>query len=66
MRYFANVYAYDVMDSVQITVSLRTVGDQEEDTLSVVLHTATTILGKGEDNPREWLRDALVGALEIV
>ena len=62
----ATVHAYDVMDSVHIIVSLRSTTEDRAECIEPVLHLATTIQGTGEVDEREWLRDALVAALEVI
>jgi hypothetical protein len=66
MMYIATVHAYDVLERVQITVSVREQPDSREERIGTVLTIATTVPGVGEDSPREWLRDVLVAALERV
>lgn len=62
--YYATLYAYDVMDRVQITAQVRSTSPGPEGTIETRFHSATTIPSVGETDPREWLRDVLVGALE--
>jgi hypothetical protein len=66
MRYFASVYAYDVMDQVSITVAIRSQGDTPETPITTELTIATTVPGTGESDPRKWAMDALVAALETL
>lgn len=64
MRYEARVTAYDMLD--QVTVSARVwdfhesqVGDERD------YHWfTTTVEGEGEEDPREWLKAALIALLE--
>jgi hypothetical protein len=62
--YSATVHAYDVMDRVQITVTMRATIEDRSEAIETLFHTATTVPSTGERDPREWLRDALVAALE--
>jgi len=66
MWYIATVNAYDALDKVVVAAVLRSttgeVGDPLEDRLKVV--TATD--GVGEDDERQWLKDALVALIEAL
>lgn len=63
MRYEMRLTAYDVMDMVQVAVVLESLGDgQSEVERRLVL--ATVVQGVGRSDPDEWMRDALVAALE--
>lgn len=55
--------AYDAMDGVVVTVSLRSYDEQAEKG-ELVLLVSDTIRGRGESDPRKWARDALVAMLE--
>lgn len=66
MYYSASLYAYDVMDRVSVTLAIRATGDTPESSIETVLHTATTVPGTGETDPRKWAMDALVAALETL
>ena len=59
----ATVHAYDCMDQVQVSVQARDIDEDihEGDPPYVLV---TTFPGTGEDDPRQWLRDLLVGILE--
>lgn len=60
----ASVHAYDVMGNVFVTASVQRQEGTTEGSTVLVLQASTTFAGVGEDDPREWLRDALVGLLE--
>ena len=66
MWYIATVNAYDALDKVVVAAVLRSttgeVGDPIEDRLKVV----TTTDGVGEDDERQWLKDALVALIEAL
>lgn len=64
--YMASVNAYDCMDTVHVIVSVRSTTADRSEAIESLLHTATTIPGVGESDPREWLRDVLIGALEAL
>lgn len=66
MRYIASVHAYDVMSSVTTTVLVKEFPDDPEQPPSTVLVCTTTVPGTGESDPREWVKDALVGMLEAL
>lgn len=64
MRLLGSIYAYEAMGRVVVTAR---VWDERRETAErgIDLLTARTeFAGTGEDDPREWLRDALVGMLE--
>lgn len=58
------IYAYDAMDQVQVVVRFQETA--EPNTHSAVWDTVlhTSIQSVGEPDSREWMRDALVAALE--
>ena len=58
--------AYDVMDSVHIIVGVRATTEDRTETIETELRYTTTLPSIGEDDPREWLRDVLVAALECL
>lgn len=66
MRYEAHVSAYDVMDQVTIGCIVRGQQSVAEGHPIVLLSIATEIAGEGISDPREWLRDALIGILEAL
>lgn len=66
MWYIATVNAYDALDRVVVAAVLRATAGGTGDPVEDVLQCVTTIPGVGEDDPREWLRDALVGLLEAL
>jgi hypothetical protein len=55
-----------VMDSVMITAVVRSTEGPGLERSPVELRATTTISGVGEEDPREWLRDALIGLLEAL
>jgi len=63
---FISLDAYDVMDQVFITLRVRCTTPDRTEAIETLLHSSTTIPGTGETDPREWARDALVGALEAL
>lgn len=66
MRYETRVTAYDVMDTVWVSVSTtRTMPDDPDFREQVVLRR-TTVQGTGESDPFQWTRDALIAALEAL
>lgn len=66
MRYEARVSAYDVLDQVWVGGSLSSQEEALSTQPSIILHISTQIDGTGESDPREWLRDALIGLLEAL
>ena len=66
MWYVATVNAYDALDRVVVAAVLRSTAGGVGDPVEDVLQCVTTVEGVGEDDPRQWLRDALVGLLEAL
>ena len=66
MRYDLMIYAYDIMDQVSCTLSVRSLPGTPEDRPVTVAHMSTTVPGVGESDPTEWARDALVAMLEAL
>jgi hypothetical protein len=66
MRYEAHISAYDVMDMVTIGCTLRCQQSVAEGSPVVVLAIGTDLRGEGITDPREWLKDALIGLLEAL
>lgn len=64
MHYIASVHAFDVMDTVQVTATVRSTPDIEGIQPTTVLRATTTVSGVGEVDPRQWMVDALVALLE--
>ena len=64
MWYIATFNAYDALDRVVLAGTVRATAGGTGDPIEPVLQLVTTIPGVGEDDPREWLRDALIGLLE--
>lgn len=64
MWFSASLHAHDVMD--QVTITARVWGDAGlgERQMQEQLSCAATVPGSGEDDPRQWLKDALVALLE--
>lgn len=64
MRYELIVRAFDVMDQVYVTVSLK----DQEDSLAVEPEwqrlASEQFRGRGESDPRKWAIDALMWAAE--
>lgn len=66
MRYEATLTAFDVMDQVWISVRVRSQQSVAEGHPVEVLTGSECIAGVGEDDPRQWLLDALVGLIEAL
>jgi len=64
MRYVASIHAYDVMDQVWVSAVVREYGSDPLSTTVEVIALSDTFAGVGEPDPREWLRDCLIGLLE--
>lgn len=66
MRYEVRLSAYDVMDQVWVTVTLHSQQEVAEGIGEPVMQLSTTLDGTGESDPFDWVRDVLVGALELL
>lgn len=66
MWYTATLTAYDCLDSVVIVVTVRSTNPGPDGGLTTELEHCATVEGVGEGNPRQWLVDALVSALETL
>ena len=62
----ASMYAYDVMDQVQIVLRVTRQADTPQAPIEEVLRLTTTVPGEGISDAGPWLRDALVAALEAL
>lgn len=62
----ARIQAYDVMTEIVITAQVKTYDDLATDAPPAEIYWQTTVDGVGEEDPSEWLRDALVGLLEAL
>ena len=62
----ATLMAYDVMDTVFITCTVRLYDHENIGASEVELTCATTIQGVGSGSSRDWIQDALVGLLEAL
>lgn len=62
----ATFSAYDVMDKVHVTGRLVTYEANGENFDKAEFAVTTTVDSHGEDDDREWLREALVALLEAI
>ncbi len=62
----ATITCYDVLDAVWIQVRLVQRPSAELDAIPGPLTLGVEVPGVGENDPYEWLRDALVGLLEAI
>jgi hypothetical protein len=62
----ATVVAYDVMDTVFVTCTVRLYDTLNPGSSEAELTCATTIQGVGSGSSRDWMQDALVGLLEAL
>lgn len=66
MRYELRANAYDLLDRVTCTVSVRGSDDLGPAPAEWVVIAATTVEGTGEDDVHQWARDALIALLEAL
>jgi len=64
MRFHATITAYDYLDKVGVTANVYEDAPLGERGPRVVYHKVATVQGSGEDNPEQWLRDAVITLLE--
>lgn len=66
MWYVTTINAYDALDRVVVAAVVRATAGGTGDPILDVFQHVTTVQGAGEDDPREWLRDALIALLEDI
>lgn len=66
MRYEAGITAYDFMDQVRVSVRVWSDEKDSEGKPKTEVQYLAEYQGEGVSDPREWLRDALVAALEAL
>lgn len=62
----ATITAFDTMDRVHITANVYAHDGVHLAEAQNVYHTSVTVVGRGEDDERRWLRDALVALAETL
>lgn len=62
----ATVTAFDTLDAVHVTANVYCHDGVNLGRAENVYHTSVTIRGRGEDDHRRWLRDALVALAETL
>lgn len=60
----ASISAYDVMEGVHVSATVTIHPDDPAQKAERIYHTSVTVRGRGEDDARRWLRDALVALAE--
>lgn len=63
MRYEARITAYDCLDKVQVVLNASDTTATATNDLTMHLNLAVTVDGKGTDDVRQWVREALVALL---
>ena len=66
MYRMASLVAYDVMETVHVTVTVRLWDGMQTGAPTSEFTVTTTVQGVGSAEDHEWLRDALVGLLECL
>lgn len=66
MKLIMNVYAYDVLEMIQVSLRVRIYEGYDEEASDEVFRVSTTLRGTGETDARLWAQDALVGLLEAL
>lgn len=62
----ATITAFDTLDRVHVTANVYEHDGVNPGAAVNVYHTSTTVQGRGEDDHRRWLRDALVALAETL
>lgn len=62
----ATVAAFDVMETVQVTATVRLWDGLRTDGSDAEFSCTATVQGVGSGDGRDWLRDALVGLIEAL
>lgn len=62
----ASLYAYDVMESVHVSATVKLWDEIQTGSPSSEFIVSTTIQGVGSAEDHEWLKDALVGLIEAL
>jgi hypothetical protein len=60
----ASIAAYDVMEGVHVSATVTVHPDDPVMPAQRIYHTVVTVKGRGENDARRWLRDALVALAE--
>lgn len=66
MKLIMSMHAYDVLDSVYISVLVREYKDYEDGPSELVFSQVQAVQGEGVTDPRNWLQDVLVAVLETL
>lgn len=66
MKTTAHIQAYDCLDQVVYACQVKQTAEYETGPLEPVVLVAGVLQGEGITHPREWLRDVLVGILELL
>ena len=63
MRYEAKIRAYDMFDLVHVIATVYELPAPVGERPQIAMQHAAMLAGKGEDDPRKWLKNALFGLL---
>lgn len=66
MYYIAQVNAYDALSNVVVAAEVKATAGGLGDPISQVFHLVECVPGVGEDDPGQWLKDALVALIEAL
>lgn len=66
MYRIASIAAYDVVDTVFVTATVRLYDSLQPGVSEIEINTATTVDGHGTGSGSVWLRDALVALAETL
>jgi len=66
MYLMATLNTFDCIDRVHMGVTVRALTDGPDGAWETVFRCSTTIPGEGETDPRQWIKDSLIGMLEAL
>lgn len=62
----ATLHAWDMLDLVNVAVHVKTYGPVTLDIPDTTYTNAIQVRGTGEEDDKEWLKDALVALIEAL
>lgn len=64
MKFIASIHIYDVFEDIQVSAVVREYADYDAGPVVEARAYGTLVPGRGEADPRQWLRGALEGLME--
>lgn len=66
MMFSATVTAFDYLDQVGVSAVIYEMPLKPGDGAERVYHKTVTVRGEGENDPEQWLKDAVIALLEAM